>query len=324
MRVSKLLALGGILAFSILESFKIGFVILFIGTLKKLRFTDKSTYFYFIFFSLLIVGSLLNGANILNVVGKIIKVFMVLKFFELRHIYAPNNIFVVVFLIVHYVFSFFLYDNLDEGFLINRLSGVFYDSNFAGFTLLCLYLNNQRTFIVKLLIFLSIILTQSVGSISILILIQLGISRYVSKNILLFTFLSIHIFIGCFLVFNQIDTFIINDFSTSVDMKINSLIFRFAAINSALFASLPSTYDILFGHGSGVASVIYGRTFHNYIFQTLYDHGLLFFVTISIYLWKNISKRNFNILLIILASNLFYETIWSLGFLIFIILDDEI
>jgi hypothetical protein len=325
MKVSKVFALGGLLAFSILHFLKIGFAILFIGTLKKIRFTKKSTYLIFLILSLLIAGSLLNGANISNVIGKIIKVFIILKFFESRYVYAPSNIFVVVFLIIHFIFSFFQYDNLDEGFMINRLSGFFYDSNFAGFTLLCLYLNKQRTFLVKLLIFLSILLTQSVGSIAILILIQLGLFRFISKNILLLTFILIHISIGVFLFFNQIDTYIINDYSGTVDMKVNSLFFRFAAINSALFTSLPSTFDILFGHGSGVASVIYGRTFHNYIFQTLYDHGLLFFFTVSIYLWKNISKRNFNILLIILASNLFYETIWSLGFLLFIILDyDEI
>lgn len=261
---------------------------------------------------------LLTGGNVINVFGKSLKVLMLALLFTTRRFVVSRKILDKTSLIFLIMIPFTIADS-DKGFSdIPRVSSFMFDANFAGLLWLTMFQidkRRERRFFYTLMLFAS----QSLGALlihGILMTIKKPFSSR-AKNKILILFLVAHAIL-LFWMLSLRDVFsLVSSSQNNLSLKTNSLAFRVIAIAS-VYGEHWTDITVWLGKGSGWVARNHGRVFHNFLYQLLFDHGILGTTGIVLLLKRFFKDFDSRILILILLTNVVYETIWSFYFLIFL------
>lgn len=315
------------------------FIILsiFIGVYTRFLYIPKKSFFLLIvvwtILSILISLSVFNGGYYYNVIGKSLKLFIIcfLLSTKYRGIDAYDLIVIARGFIgasvcsLPFMLKFGLYDN---GFLIYRFSGYFFDANF--FSLICLFflmiipLYTNKYSLLLYLLFLSILLSQSWSTIILYFIIKLiglkrlGIIGRKVNRILPFLFFLLTILIANVIIDNYSDVLGgYQDYENYYVQKMNSAILRYNIIVHGYLMIMTSDIGLWTGFGSGKTFELFGKVFHNLYFQDFFDHGICYFIIFYLYLAHLLRKSSLvlhGILLILLIQNFFFDNLYTFVF----------
>ena len=192
-------------------------------------------------------------------------------------------------------------DKLDSGILgTYRIPSISSDPNYSAIILIS-FLFTAKILEIKLkkatlyAILIIILLTQSVSSISCALIIYFSYGFIYKKNNLLFflLFFSIVIYIIGVFKISRLDIISTNsDWQENyLAMKLNSLYFRMRAqfMGAEMIYSDPSR--LLYGFGSGKSLIFFDRVMHNSYMQILFDHGIIFLLSIFVF-FNSLLKNN--------------------------------
>jgi len=287
-------------------------------------------------FACLVFLSILNGGDIVNIIGKSIKLLILFSLLLFDYSAISKNELLVsirifaIFSILSFPFIC-IYDAPDGGFIIDRFSGFSYDANFFALTALVFLIildltTPKRETFLKVILFLFILFSQSWSTfflwaiyrvIGFKNITSLGV-KYVKYLPLLLTILTVsfiyylYTYVGG-LTNNGVD----GDITIYISNKLNSLLFRFRAMIGGYEYIVSDLNTLLFGMGSGRTAILFGRVFHNLYFQTLFDHGLIFSLLFLLqlnYALSLKSKLTYGILSLLFLHNMLFDNFYTFIF----------
>lgn len=344
--MSELTSVGSLSAIFILIAILVGW---FLG---KIKISYNNLLIFLMLLAMLtfcLVMAIPNGAHIYNIIGKFLRLFIILflffisyekSCFSIRDVFINIRSFIGISIVsVPLLYSMGYYD--DAGIVINRVSGFMYDANY--FALYCMifmvflkYFSSylKRSYVDLLLLSFLILLSQSWS----IIIFTVFVYLFYKNNILIYLAKKLNPYMSIIAIFSIWTFFkgrdkleILDDWDTSyLSLKINSVFFRFNSSFDGFLHMQDNSHLFWFGMGNGRSLEVSTKVFHNLYFQQFFDHGFFYYMIMSLLLFY-ITKCSIKVpviqlmIFIFFINNFLFDNFYSFifSFTLFLFLMSE-